>query len=104
MKPHRSIPSGQVVLIEKNVGGECISYDQRSYPQDRGGLSGENLKRHILTLSQGVDILKTAPSALSPDSPLSHDPQFQGFGGEATSIQLQPRLRGYVGGNFPLDK
>jgi len=81
-------------------------------------------------MSQGVDILKTAPSALPP-IPLSlNDPQFetsrrraglpgkvlasilcpftppvkfwrdgarsgQGFGGETTSIQLRPKLRGY---------
>jgi hypothetical protein len=54
------------------------------------------LKRHILAMSQGVDILKTAPSAPSPDSPLFNDPQFQGFGGETAPIQLRPRLRGYV--------
>jgi hypothetical protein len=45
-------------------------------------------------MSQGVDILKTTPSALPPDSPLSNDPQFQGLGGETTSIQLRSRLRG----------
>jgi hypothetical protein len=33
-------------------------------------LSGENLKWHILTVSQGVDILKTSPSA-PPPIPLS---------------------------------
>jgi len=46
-------------------------------------------------MSHGVGILKTAPSALPP-IPLSlNDPQFQGFGGETTSIQLRPILRGY---------
>jgi hypothetical protein len=44
-------------------------------------------------MSQGMDILKMAPSVPSPDSPPSNDPQFQGFEGETTSIQL--RLRGY---------
>src|SRR4030042_3088896 len=43
---------------------EPLSYDQRSYPQVRGGLSGKNLsirpahgKRYIWAKSQGVDIL-----------------------------------------------
>jgi hypothetical protein len=82
---------------------EPLSYDQRSYPQVRGGLSEDNLKRHILAVSQGVDILKMTPSAPPPDSPLSNDPQFQTFGGETTSIQLRPRLRGYLSTTFPLD-
>jgi hypothetical protein len=73
-----------------------LSYDRRPYPQDRGGLSGENLKRHILAMSKGVDILKTAPSAPPPDSPLSNAPQFQGFGGKTTSIHPHPRLGDYI--------
>jgi hypothetical protein len=68
----------------------------RPYPQDWVGLSGENLKRYILVISQGVDILKTAPSAPPPDSPPSNDPQFEGFGGETTPIQLHMNLRGYT--------
>jgi len=52
---------------------EPLSYDQRSYPQVRGGLSGKNLsirpdhgKRYIWAKSQGVDILKMAPSVPPP--------------------------------------
>jgi hypothetical protein len=42
-------------------------------------------------MSQGRDILKAAPSAPPRDFPPSNDPQFQGFGGETTSIQLRLR-------------
>jgi hypothetical protein len=55
--------------------------------QDRGGLSGENLKRYIFVMNHSIDTFKTAPSAPPPDSPSSNDPQFQGFGGETTPIQ-----------------
>ncbi|OGP54862.1 MAG: hypothetical protein A2162_12465 [Deltaproteobacteria bacterium RBG_13_52_11b] len=47
----------------------------------------------MFAMSQGIDILKTPRSAPIPDSPLSDDPHFQGFGGETTSIQLRSRLR-----------
>ena len=57
---------------------------------------GENLKRHILAMGQGVDILKTAPSGPLSNPLLFDDPQFQGLGGETTSIPLRPRLTGYV--------
>jgi hypothetical protein len=63
-------------------------------PRIGGGLSGKNLKRHIFTMGQSVDILKTASSAPLPDSPPSNDPQFQGFGGETTLIQLSLRSGG----------
>jgi hypothetical protein len=62
------------------------------------------LKRHILAISQGADMLKTAPVAPPLDSPFSNDPQFQGFGGEITSIQLRPRMRDHSFGHFFLDK
>jgi hypothetical protein len=38
---------------------------------------------------------QNGPSESPLDSPLSNDPQFQGFGGDTLSIQLRPRLRGY---------
>ena len=38
----------------------------QSLSYDRGGLSGENLKRHILPMTQSVDVLKTAPPAPLP--------------------------------------
>jgi hypothetical protein len=44
--------------------------------QDRGGLSGENLKRYILMMRQGIDILKAVPSA-------------------STSIALPPMIRDF---------
>jgi hypothetical protein len=37
----------------------------------------KNLKRHTLAMSQGVDTLKTAPSAPPSDSLLSNEPQFE---------------------------
>ena len=46
---------------------DCLR-EKLSYSQDRGGLSGENLKRHILAMSQGVDSLKMASSAPPADS------------------------------------
>jgi hypothetical protein len=54
-----------------------LSDDQKSYFQDRSGLFGENLKRHILAISQGANALKTTPSALLADSPHSTDPHFK---------------------------
>jgi hypothetical protein len=60
---------------------------------------GWSLQRKLeavhFVMSQSVDIFKTAPLAPLPDSPTSNDPQFQGFGGETTSIQLHLILRGY---------
>jgi len=49
----------------------------RTYPQDRGGLSGEDLERHILAMSQGVDILKDGPISIPLDPLLYDDPQFE---------------------------
>ena len=66
------------------------SYDPRRYSYDRSGLSGENLKRHILAMSQGVDISKKAPSAPPRISFLSNDLQFQVFGGVTTPVTLHP--------------
>jgi len=45
--------------------------------QDRGGLSRENLKRHIRAVSQRVDTLKMVPLALPAGCPLSKDPLFK---------------------------
>lgn len=61
-----------------------LSYNERSYSRDRDGLSGENMKRHILAMSQGIDIPKEVSSAPFFDSLLSDDPQFEVFGGETT--------------------
>jgi hypothetical protein len=47
-------------------------------------------------MDQSIYILKTASSAPLPDSHPSNDPQFQGFGGETTSIQLRLRLRDFL--------
>jgi hypothetical protein len=44
-------------------------------------------------MSHSVDIYKTAHEAPLTDFPPSNDPQFQGFGGEITPIQLYLRLR-----------
>ena len=45
--------------------------------QDRGGLSRENLKRHIWAVSQGVDTLKMVPIVLPAGCPPSKDPLFK---------------------------
>ena len=45
--------------------------------QDRCGLFRENLKRHIWAMSQWVDTLKKAASALPIDCPPPNDPLFK---------------------------
>ena len=58
--------------------------------RDRGGLSGENLKRHIWAMRQGVDILKMVPSELAADYPLSNDPLFKvSEGGPPRAIRIR---------------
>ncbi len=54
-----------------------IPHNRRSHFQDWSGLSGENLRRHILVMSQGVNALGTTPSALPADSPPSHNAHFK---------------------------
>jgi len=51
----------------------------RTYLRDRSGFSGENLKRHILAMSQGVEILNDGPFSTTLDTLLYNDPQFQVF-------------------------
>jgi hypothetical protein len=59
-------------------------------PNDRDGLPGENLKRHIWAMSLSADTLKSAPSAPPADSLFSNDPHFKvSEGGPPQSNRIQ---------------
>ncbi len=84
-----------------------LSDDRRSYFQDRIGLSRENLKRYILAMSQRVRVLKPTPQHYPPipHPQMNRISRYLPVGrGEATSMQLRPKLRDHLRIDFSLDK